>query len=108
MPDVFVIQLQRFAMYPKMRKIRGLIRYPEALDMSGYINHGSEELLQCKYNLTAIAVHMGSINAGHYVAYVKKEDGLWYYVNDERVSKVQLYEVLNQDAYMLFYQKNKL
>ena len=31
---------------------------------------------------------MGSINAGHYVAYVKKEDGQWYYVNDERVSRV--------------------
>jgi len=58
-----------------------------------------------EYELSSIAVHMGTIHGGHYVAYAKKEDGNWYYMNDERVSRVQLHEVLNQDAYMLFYKK---
>jgi len=37
---------------------------------------------------------MGTISAGHYIAYVRKEDDQWYYCNDERVGKVSLEEVL--------------
>lgn len=59
--------------------------------MSNYIE---EEYIKepcnnpCTYKLIAIAVHMGTIHGGHYVAYAKKEDGLWYYLNDERVGRV--------------------
>lgn len=31
---------------------------------------------------------MGTIHGGHYVAYAKKEDNNWYYMNDERVGRV--------------------
>lgn len=37
---------------------------------------------------------MGTIYGGHYIAYVRKEDEAWYCVNDERVGKVSLEEVL--------------
>lgn len=40
------------------------------------------------YKLVAIAVHMGTIHGGHYVAYAKKEDNQWYFLNDERVGRV--------------------
>lgn len=53
----------------------------------------------------SVAVHLGTINGGHYVAYAKKEDGAWYYMDDERVGKVSKKEVLNQDAYLLFYKR---
>jgi ubiquitin C-terminal hydrolase len=41
-----------------------------------------------------VAVHLGTIHGGHYVAYSKKEDGAWYYMDDERVGKVSKEEVL--------------
>ena len=40
------------------------------------------------YKLQAVAVHLGTIYGGHYVAYVKKEDDNWYCTNDERVGRV--------------------
>ena len=48
---------------------------------------------------------MGTIHGGHYVAYCKKEDEQWYLMDDERVGKVSICEVLQQDAYLLFYRK---
>jgi ubiquitin C-terminal hydrolase len=57
------------------------------------------------YELLSVAVHLGTINGGHYVAYCRKEDGQWYFMDDERVGKVSLQEVLEQDAYMLFYRR---
>ncbi|CDW78527.1 ubiquitin carboxyl-terminal hydrolase family protein [Stylonychia lemnae] len=111
LPEIFIFQLQRFSMYPKLRKIRGLIKYGELLDMRPFIQDKyASELCNknTQYELSSIAVHMGTIHGGHYVAYAKKEDGNWYYMNDERVSRVQLHEVLNQDAYILFYKKEAM
>ena len=57
------------------------------------------------YELISVAVHMGTINGGHYIGYAKKEDGYWYCMNDERVGRVSKEEVLGQDAYILFYKR---
>jgi ubiquitin C-terminal hydrolase len=46
------------------------------------------------YELMAVAVHTGTIDGGHYIAYAKKDDGFWYCMNDERVGKVSKEEVL--------------
>lgn len=48
---------------------------------------------------------MGTINGGHYISYCKKEDDMWYCLNDERCGRVSKEEVLNQDAYLLFYKR---
>lgn len=91
LPEVFIFQMQRFSMYPKMRKIRGKIDYGEYLDMEKFVDTKfikescNQPLL---YELIAVAVHLGTLHGGHYVAYAKKEDGAWYYLDDERVGKV--------------------
>jgi len=39
-----------------------------------------------QYKLCAFISHMGSSpHSGHYVAHVKRDDGLWYIFNDEKV-----------------------
>lgn len=53
----------------------------------------------------SVAVHLGELKSGHYVAYTKKEDGMWYLMDDARVSRVSKAEVLQQEAYILTYQK---
>jgi uncharacterized UBP type Zn finger protein len=39
-----------------------------------------------KYKLCAFISHMGSSpHSGHYVAHVKRDNGIWYIFNDEKV-----------------------
>lgn len=41
-----------------------------------------------KYELVAVINQIGKrVDTGHYTAFVKKEDGIWYCFNDGHVSK---------------------
>lgn len=56
--------------------------------------------------LFAVIVHTGkNSHSGHYIAYVKStgKGDEWWKVDDAKVTKVPLSEVLNAEAYMLFY-----
>jgi len=56
------------------------------------------------FALYAVVVHVGeSIQRGHYVAYVKDPRGEWFQMDDHKASPVSLSEVLQVQAYMLFY-----
>lgn len=57
------------------------------------------------YSLFAVIEHVGSLNVGHYTAYIKMLDNQWYKANDSLVTKVQECEALNQEAYLLFYEQ---
>jgi ubiquitin C-terminal hydrolase len=58
------------------------------------------------YELFALAVHIGSIEMGHYVAYTKRGSGnKWYLFNDEECHLVSEGEALEQEAYLLFYRR---
>ena len=59
-----------------------------------------------RYQLYGIVEQQGSIHGGHYVCYVKKESGNWYYVSDSRfsgVSEAQVREL--RSGYIYFYQR---
>lgn len=56
--------------------------------------------------LFAVIVHTGkNSHSGHYIAYVKStgKGEEWWKVDDAKVTKVPLSEVLSAEAYMLFY-----
>jgi ubiquitin carboxyl-terminal hydrolase 5/13 len=60
-----------------------------------------------KYNLFAMISHKGtSAQCGHYVAYIKKEDG-WVMFNDEKVVQVQDITAAAEDSYVYLYQRAK-
>ncbi|XP_064619927.1 ubiquitin carboxyl-terminal hydrolase 30-like [Lineus longissimus] len=66
----------------------------------------------CKYKLTAVLVHHGDALSGHFVTYRRALPPLgqnfsdrWLYTSDTEVHKVRLSEVLDSNAYMLFYEK---
>lgn len=54
------------------------------------------------FDLFALTVHSGTINQGHYVAYVNRY-GTWYNFNDEYFNIVSEKEALSQEAYLMFY-----
>ncbi|XP_052735657.1 ubiquitin carboxyl-terminal hydrolase 23 isoform X2 [Vigna angularis] len=61
-----------------------------------------------KYSLYGVLVHTGSsTHSGHYYCYVRTSNNMWYTLDDNRVSHVSEREVLNQQAYMLFYVRDR-
>merc|ERR1712151_144822 len=55
------------------------------------------------YDLFGTVNHIGSMQSGHYVTYVKVY-GTWYRCNDQHISYAKEEEVLKaQGAYVLFY-----
>jgi ubiquitin carboxyl-terminal hydrolase 36/42 len=60
------------------------------------------------YKLYAVVVHIDMLNAsffGHYICYIKDFLGQWYRIDDSKVARVELEEVLSQGAYMLLYRR---
>ncbi|GAA5968122.1 hypothetical protein JCM3765_005857 [Sporobolomyces pararoseus] len=69
-----------------------------------------------KYRLYAVVVHFGTIDTGHYAAYVLSNrygkgdkfgqgERKWFFTSDEDVKHVSEAEVLKSKAYMLFYER---
>ena len=59
------------------------------------------------YELSAVIVHKGKIDSGHYVSY-SREGAEWFSFDDSKVLKVGEGEVLGAEAYLLFYQVKHL
>lgn len=57
-----------------------------------------------KYELFGVVNHYGSQNFGHYTSIVKTQKG-WVNFNDERFSEADMEDVVNKNAYMLFYMR---
>ncbi|KAK9505841.1 hypothetical protein O3M35_009814 [Rhynocoris fuscipes] len=119
-PPALVIHLKRFQVQMMTcRKLSRHVSFPLQLDLTPYSvvpEHnnldGPED--ECKktnllYNLYGVVEHSGTMNGGHYVAYVKvtrNDFSLWYCISDSHVSQVLESRVLSAQAYLLFYKQN--
>ncbi|XKL60826.1 hypothetical protein PGB90_007883 [Kerria lacca] len=155
-PPVLILHLKRFEMRNtfsfnsvSLRKAEKVITFPLILDIGSFCSVNCEKLLvsgqkRILYSLYGVVEHSGSLNAGHYVAYVKvrkpveknsyrrlflpttKSNQLgsinvddleekisehrnsecqWYYISDSYVRAISEEEVLNKQAYLLFYER---
>ena len=67
-------------------------------------SNNRQEQADTIYDLQALVEHRGSLNGGHYVAYVKSGlDDKWYEYDDSIVRRVSEPDVLRCEGYMLFY-----
>jgi len=102
--NILTIQLKRFSSFMG-NKINCDISYPMKLNISPYMSNASDD--GTWYELYAVLVHSGfSCQSGHYYAYAKASNGQWYCFNDASVYQVNVNQVLNQQAYLLFYHKS--
>ena len=63
------------------------IEFGTSLDLAPYMTDRRSPPVN--YELYGVLVHQGfSVHSGHYFAYVKAPNGLWYQMNDEHVSQV--------------------
>ncbi len=59
------------------------------------------------YDLYAVIVQQGTLDSGHYFAYVR-QGNLWFLCNDANITHVSPQDVQSAEAYILFYtQKQK-
>ena len=93
LPYVLILSLKRFKYNENNNfKLRQLITYP--ID--------NIKLKEKTYNLFGVIYHYGSINSGHYVSAIKKENK-WILCDDNVISEIELKRVMNSNAYILFY-----
>ena len=104
-PNVLTVQLKRFSAFMG-NKISKDVTYPSKLNVGPYMSNAQKDRQQW-YELYAVLVHSGySCQSGHYYAYAKVANGQWYCFNDSSVYQVSSNQVLNQQAYLLFYHKS--
>lgn len=129
LPQVLIIHLKRFQQKVSgTNKLETFVTYPtNNLDLTDYwlnnsSNNGppsnnSDESKLAKlpkrgqsppfqYDLYAVANHFGTLKGGHYTSFVRKGTKGWCYFDDVRVTgSVGQEYIVNQHAYVLFYQR---
>lgn len=108
LPEVLVIHLKRFHFSATHRtKIGWLVDFPlHELGLDEFIIN--PDVKGSKYELFAVANHMGGLSSGHYTANARCDvNGKWYTFDDSNVSKVRdSKNVVSPSAYVLFYRRS--
>ncbi|XP_020177040.1 uncharacterized protein [Aegilops tauschii subsp. strangulata] len=119
---ILTIQLKRFdySHTDKADKLEEHVSFQDTLDMTKFMDPGQAEDVEYKYRLVAVIVHSGpKLHEGHNFAYVRasqiggqqqESSGTpsWFCANDESITQVSLQQVLECQAYMLFYERVEL
>ncbi|KAK0404363.1 hypothetical protein QR680_017423 [Steinernema hermaphroditum] len=111
LPEILCIHLKRFRHdYMYSTKVSSAVTFPICdLDLSDFLcdNVQTSAMTPTEYDLCAFVTHRGGGSEyGHYLAYCKNEfDNNWYEYDDSTVTRIDAAEVLNKQAYVLFYQK---
>ena len=112
-PKILVINIKRFIVNNYgiiIQKNNTNIDYPiRDLNLSKYFNKSSPFINKSKYDLLGVNIHLGTINKGHYISYVKNTfNDNWFCYNDsnEPILIQEPDELLDRNAYLLFYYRH--
>ncbi|XP_045105886.1 ubiquitin carboxyl-terminal hydrolase 22-like isoform X3 [Portunus trituberculatus] len=121
LPIVCSFHLKRFEHSNRLhKKISTFISFPEHLDMTPFMsnrrnnnnNHNGITThptdINNRYSLFAVVNHVGSLDAGHYTAYVRQHRDQWYKCDDHMITRATIQDVLQSEGYLLFYHKQIL
>eukprot|EP00760_Papus_ankaliazontas_P013192 PhM_4_TR15662/c0_g1_i1/m.3373/K11855/USP36_42; ubiquitin carboxyl-terminal hydrolase 36/42 len=105
LPPILVLHLKRFRHELRRgAKINKNVAFSTELSVRCAADGDAQDHV---YDLYAVNVHIGSnMNCGHYISYCKNSaHGTWCKCDDSSVRPVSIDEVLQQQAYVLFYKK---
>ncbi|KAH8590918.1 hypothetical protein B0O99DRAFT_520500 [Bisporella sp. PMI_857] len=111
LPNVLCIQLKRFKQSDGTQsKVDTKVSFPLKLEMLPYTNRArTQDIKQnfelarsCTYDLQSVVVHVGSIDTGHYYSY-SRVGNQWFRFNDHNINLATKSQVLNEQAFLLFY-----
>ncbi|KAI9219153.1 hypothetical protein BC828DRAFT_399081 [Blastocladiella britannica] len=105
-PPVLHLQLKRFEydfMRDAMVKINDRYEFPTEMDLGEFLvrdeieesdGQSKEAPVSQRYHLHGVLVHSGSVDGGHYCAFIRPSRGdKWYKFDDDRVIPVTIKEV---------------
>jgi ubiquitin carboxyl-terminal hydrolase 36/42 len=103
LPKALVVHLKRFN--NALQKVNRHIDFPELWNLAPFCSAEALQVGQCtEYRLASVVVHHGgSLTSGHYTAFIRAPNQLWYHADDERMSQSNPAQVRGAQAYMLFY-----
>jgi len=104
LPEVLVLHLKRFRHGQGVReKDRRKVGFPlKNLNMGPYLH--PRDFRPALYDLYAVSYHYGDLSSGHYTAASRLPTGEWYSFNDSQVRLLKPEDVIEDAAYLLFYQ----
>ncbi len=108
-PDFFTVQLKRFDWMGK--KDSYPIPINPLLDLNS--NRTPNNKTDSKYELSAIVLHQGTLESGHYICMSRGSNGQWLKFDDDIVSRIPESAVFTSAGkkygsftpYLLFYQR---
>eukprot|EP00792_Barthelona_sp_PAP020_P004273 TRINITY_DN2011_c0_g1_i1.p1 TRINITY_DN2011_c0_g1~~TRINITY_DN2011_c0_g1_i1.p1 ORF type:complete len:592 (+),score=118.88 TRINITY_DN2011_c0_g1_i1:97-1872(+) len=107
LPTTIIVYLKRFK--NDFSKIQNKCIFPENLNLSKYFQNeiSSTNPFDLSFYLKSIIVHAGTHDNGHYVTYSRSNlySDEFYLFDDEQVFPCGLDTVLEQEAYLLFYER---
>ena len=99
-PSVLIFHLKRFKQFDIGPVDSGHGKYNKHVNFKEFYSFRGE-----RYRLNAVVCHHGySGQYGHYTSYVRHSE-TWYHCDDSHVEKVKKSDVLQVQAYVLFYSK---
>jgi len=106
LPNHLVLHLKRFGFGKHGQKLDKHLAFEREIDLARFVQNRDGE--SCKYVLSSVVVHEGaSLNFGHYIAFVRAPNGIWYEMDDELVRRTKFSEVKKQNAYLLFFTREE-
>ncbi|CAG9318612.1 unnamed protein product [Blepharisma stoltei] len=101
-PMILTLHLKRFTNTGK--KDMRQVKFPEKLSIDPFLLLKGES----DYQLYAVLIHVGyTCRSGHYYAFLKAPNDMWYEANDSSISQASFSRVINHSsAYILFYKRN--
>ncbi|XP_052869673.1 ubiquitin carboxyl-terminal hydrolase nonstop isoform X2 [Anopheles cruzii] len=109
LPIVASFHLKRFEHSSLIdKKISTFISFPSELDMTPFMSQKKSDTADFRYSLYAVINHVGTLDAGHYTAYVRHQKDIWVKCDDHIITTATLKQVLDSEGYLLFYHKKIL
>ncbi|KAH8146865.1 uncharacterized protein LAJ45_09239 [Morchella importuna] len=100
-PEVLHLHLKRFEYdfnTMQMQKVNDHYEFPEEFDASPYLSENADRSEPYVYVLHGVLVHSGDLNAGHYYAFLRPEEGgPFFRFDDDRVTKATLRETMQDN-----------
>jgi ubiquitin C-terminal hydrolase len=102
LPKVLIIIVNRFSDITKKNE--------EPININDVLNFKKGTILnninlEKKYYLSSLALHMGNVDGGHYVAICNNDTSYYNLYNDINVSNIDNFKIDNKYAYMIVYNK---
>eukprot|EP00301_Raphidiophrys_heterophryoidea_P001346 c10654_g1_i2.p1 GENE.c10654_g1_i2~~c10654_g1_i2.p1 ORF type:complete len:624 (-),score=140.33 c10654_g1_i2:140-2011(-) len=105
-PKILIFHLKRFSFSNGFHnKIESYVDFPLTnLDLSSQFHETPSSGTPAVYNLISVSNHLGTIDGGHYTAFVKhSKTGNWFCFDDSRCQSMLESEIVTESAYILLY-----